>query len=99
VYLATEVLAKKLTRFTGLKQRNFTLSLDEQRSGLGDFDQKQAPQLVCFEVDGELGETDFARVRGVPRLLVSERAMQTLQQFNLGHARIEPFDPDVANRK
>jgi len=99
VYLATEALAKELIRFTGLKQRDFTLSLDEQMTGLGNFDQKQVPQLVCFEVDGGLGETDFARVKGVPRLLVSERAMQTLQQFNLGHARIEPFDPDESRRK
>jgi len=99
LYLVTESLAKELAQFTGLKQREFTLSLDEQMTELGEFDEKQIPKLTCFEVDGEIGETDFARVKGVPRLLVSERAMQTLQRFNLGHARIEPFDPSESTIK
>ena len=99
VYLATEDLAKELVNLTGLRQREFTLSLDEQMADLGEFDGKNIPKLACFEVDGEIGQTDFARVKGVPRLLASERAMQTLQRFNLGEARIEPFDLDETKRE
>jgi hypothetical protein len=92
LYFASPPLAAALSPFSGLRQRSYTLKFDEQMEELGDFEDEELPELICFEIVGTFGESDFAYVEGVPGVLVSERALKTLRQFDLGIARVTPYE-------
>ncbi|OZD56643.1 hypothetical protein CH252_05035 [Rhodococcus sp. 06-1477-1B] len=93
IYFATPALATKLRSFSGLRERQFTLSFDPQMEELGEFEGKELPELTCFEVVGTYPEHDFAHVKGVSGLLVSEQAWAAVQQFDLGDADVELYEP------
>jgi len=93
IYLATPKLAAQLRTFTGLRERQFTLGFDPQMEELGEFEGKELPELVCFEVTGTWPQQDFAHVRGVAGLLISENAWSTVSTYNLGDADVEVYEP------
>lgn len=84
IYIATRALAERLRPFSGLREREFSLSMDPQMQELGAFDGKQIPELVCFEVTGTYGVDDFSHIEAEADLLVSPRAIAVLRSFNLG---------------
>lgn len=84
IYLASPALAEQLRPFSGLRERDFSLSFDPQMRELGAFDGKQLPELVCFEVTGTFGVDDFSHLEGHAGLLASKRAVAVLRRFDLG---------------
>jgi hypothetical protein len=83
---------------TGLAQLDFSMSFDEQMLELGEFDGQELPYLVCVEVLGDVGSDDFAHVEGVVGLVVSERALGVLQNFDLTDCTISPYRRNRASR-
>jgi len=93
IYFAKPKLANELKSLSGLLECDYTLAFDEQMEELGKFKGKNIPELACFEVVGKYGTDDFSHVDGEPDLVVSERALAVLRQFDLGElAEIKPFN-------
>lgn len=94
IYFATPHLAEQLRPFSGLHERDFTLSFDPQMEELGAFEGKQLPELVCFDVTGTFGTDDFSQLEGQAGLLTSDKAIAVLRRFDLGQlATIRRFRP------
>lgn len=93
VYFATSRLGSAMVGLTGLRRRDFTISLDDQMRELGEFDGWAMPELMCFEVTGTYGVDDFAHVEGVIGLLASERAVAILAGFDLGSGTVSSYVP------
>lgn len=86
--------AVKDAGLTGLAQLDFSMSFDEQMRELGEFDGQELPHLVCVEVLGNFGSHDFAHAEGVIGLIVSERALGVLHNFNLKDCTISSYPPE-----
>jgi hypothetical protein len=92
-FAVTRPLADRLAQsdLSGFELKDMYLSISE--NGTRAMREKGAliPELIWLDVDGADGEADFFLTKTYPPLVVSERALALLQEFNLANADIEDY--------
>jgi hypothetical protein len=92
-FAVTRVLAERLEKsgLTGFELKDMYLSISPQGTELMRSGDVQIPDLVWLDAVGKFEAGDFFLDRHVPDLIVSERALRVLQEFDIKRARIEEF--------
>ncbi|GAB3566750.1 hypothetical protein GCM10027405_26270 [Arthrobacter alkaliphilus] len=92
-FAVTRALADRLQKsgLTGFDLKDMHLSISPQGTELMRFGDAEVPDLVWLDPVGRFGEGDFFMDRDVPDLIVSEKALRVLQEFDLKRARVGEF--------
>lgn len=92
-FAVTRRLADSLSNsgLTGFELKDMYLSISENGTRAMREKNVEIPELVWLDIKGTFAQDDFFFEPGRARLIISERALVFLQEFDLTDARIEEF--------
>lgn len=92
-FAVTRQLADSLAKgeLSGFKLKDMHLSISENGARAIRAKGVPIPELIWLDIEGTDEQTDFFLTATYPPLVVSERALAVLREFNLANADIEEY--------